>query len=145
MDDVICAIRLPLCCTFGMYVYCNAPEIWVFVTSDTRRSGQCILTSCEHSDIGTPQKKEFYLCANIPVHWSGLLKINLRGQSEPAATNAPFGCSVQWIGYNFFIQHQMGFITVHFFSLPCTFFWGGLFLVVFSRDMTSTLLTFLSS
>jgi hypothetical protein len=50
-----------------MYVYCNAPEIWVFVTSHTRRSGQCIVTSCKHSDIGTPQKKEFYLCANTPV------------------------------------------------------------------------------
>jgi uncharacterized protein YlbG (UPF0298 family) len=49
-------------------VYCNAPEIWVFVTSHTRRSGQCIHTSCKHSDIGTPQKKEFYLCAaNTPV------------------------------------------------------------------------------
>ncbi len=68
MDDVICATRLPLCRMFGMYVYCNAPEIWVFVTSHTRRSGQCICTSCKHSDIGTPQKKEFYLCAaNTPV------------------------------------------------------------------------------
>jgi hypothetical protein len=31
------------------------------VTLHTRRSGQCILSSCKYLNIGTPQKNEFYL------------------------------------------------------------------------------------
>jgi hypothetical protein len=68
-----------------------------------------------------------------------------RGQSEPAATNAPVGRSVHWMG--FFIRRRIGFISVHFFLLLITVLF---FLVLgrFSLNLTShiaTLLTFLLS
>jgi hypothetical protein len=54
------------------------------------------------------------------------------GQSEPTGTNEPVAryshqctswpfCSLD--GLRFFIQHQMGFITIHFFSLLITLFY----------------------
>lgn len=68
----------------------------MFVTSHTR-SGQCIFTSCKHSDIGTPQKKEFYLCANTPVAaraWVATLRavaLVLKAQEEAFSSLSGIG------------------------------------------------------
>jgi hypothetical protein len=65
----------------------------------------------------------------------------INGQSEPAATNAPIGRSVHWMGYVFSFG-QMGFIIVppHFFLLiNYVFFFCGCFVAVFPLDLTSHL------
>jgi hypothetical protein len=73
------------------------------------------------------------------------------GESEPAATNAPVGRSVHWMGCDFHSVpdgvHRSPFPFV-FAADHCTFSFFGLILIVFFLDLTShipTLLTFLPS
>ncbi len=68
------------------------------------------------------------------------------GQSEPAATNAPVGRSVHWMGCVFSFGAKWGPITVHFFLLLTTvLFFLILFLVLglFSHDLPPCSLSYL--
>jgi len=72
------------------------------------------------------------------------------GQTEPAATNAPVGRFVHWMGCVFSFGAGRSSITVPFFFLLLTTVLFFFFLVLgrFSLDLTShiaTLLTFLPS
>jgi hypothetical protein len=72
------------------------------------------------------------------------------GQSEPAATNAPVGRSVHWMGCLFSFGARLGSSqSISFSADHCTFhFILFCFTAVFPLDLTShiiTLLTFLLS